>query len=84
MKQETIPRNGYGFKRAYNELSRANQKLLREKLIIELHIKRCSFYYRMKGVIPSHPEFLIIKHAFGGYGIEKVFDYERDSDTETT
>lgn len=83
MKQETIPKNGYEFTEAYNELSRANQRLLRERLITELDIKRGSFYNRLKGVIPSHPEFLIIKQAFAEYGIEKVFAYERDSDSTT-
>lgn len=83
MKQETIPKNGYEFTEAYNELSRANQRLLRERLVTELNIKIGSFYHRMKGVIPSHPEFLIIKQAFAEYGVEKVFAYERDIDSTT-
>lgn len=84
MEQETIPKNDYAFIDAYNELSRKNQKKLREKLISELNIKRGSFYYRAKGVVPTHPEFLIIKQTFADYGIDKVFGYERKADTPTT
>lgn len=83
MEQETIPKNDYAFMDAYNELNRKNQRELRKKLITELHIKRGSFYYRAKGVVPTHPEFLVIKQAFADYGIDKVFDYERKADSPT-
>lgn len=84
MEYETIPKNGYKFTEAYNELSRTNQRLLRSRLITALRIGRCSFYNRMKGVTPTHPEFLIIKQVFAEYGIVKVFEYEREADIQTT
>lgn len=84
MANETIPKNGYNFKDAYDELSRKNQRILREKLCNELHINRCSFYYRVRGVIPTYPEYLLIKQAFAEAGIEKVFKYEREADIPAT
>lgn len=84
MKQKPIPKNGYEFTEAYNELSRANQRLLRDKIINELKIRRGSFYNRMKGVVPSHPEFLIIKQVFAELGIQNVYAYERQTDEKGT
>lgn len=81
MKQETIPKSGYNFTEAYNALSRANQRLLRDKITEKLKIGRCSFYNRMKGVVPAYPDFLIIKDAFSEFGINKVFSYENETES---
>lgn len=77
MEQKPIPKNGYAFRVSYDELSRANQRLLREEIMARLRIKRETFYLRMKGIIPLQPDFLIIKEIFERYNIKKVFDYER-------
>lgn len=77
MKQKTIPKKGYSFRKAYDNLSRADQRILRNKLMKKLQIERCTFYNRMKGVEPSHAEHEIIKTVFREFGIEIVFEYER-------
>lgn len=81
MKQETIPKKSYGFRVAYDSLPRVAQKEVRDGIMIRLVISRGAFYHRMKGVIPSHPEFIIIKEEFEKYHILNVFDYERIDET---
>lgn len=78
MKQKTIPKKGYSFRIAYDNLSRADQRVLRKNIMKRLQIERCTFYHRMKGVEPTHIEYQIIKEEFQKLGIEVVFEYERE------
>lgn len=78
MKQKTIPKKGYSFRIAYDNLSRAAQRVLRESIMKRLQIERCTFYHRMKGIEPTHAEHEIIKEEFRKLGIEIVFEYERE------
>lgn len=78
MKQKTIPKKGYSFREAYDALSRADQRILRNNLMERLEIERCTFYHRMKGVEPTHVEYEIIKEVFREFGIDLVFAYERE------
>lgn len=82
MKQKTIPKNGYAFRKAYDSLPRHEQKELRNSLIVKLGINRVTFYNRMKGVIPTHPEYLIIKEVFEQFGINNAFENERSADKQ--
>ena len=77
-KQKTIPKKGYAFRKAYDNLSRSEQRTLRNSLMKRLQIERCTFYHRMKGVEPTHREHEIIKDEFKKLGIEIVFEYERE------
>lgn len=79
MKQKSITKNGYSFRAAYDSLGRDKQRYVLSEICKVLEINRFSFYHRMKGVIPSHPDYLSIKEIFKSCGIDKVFDYERST-----